>query len=132
MSSNQVNSYDLISVPTLLNSTSGDDLCGLSMSVRFNNNLISVWNRDGANEKTKDGILSVILEQISTNMKPREGHYYYKRHSEHAGFSEVVAKANEKKASEGRIKEAEVMSPEGDRALLRDEGVSVEELEKAG
>ena len=101
------------------------------MSVRFNNNLISIWNRDGSSEKTKDGILAVILEQISTNMKPREGHYYYKRHSEHAGFSEVVAKANEKKADEGKIKEAEVMSLEGDRALLRDEGVSMEELEKA-
>ncbi len=108
----------------------GDDLCGLSLSVRFNNNLISVWNRNGANEKTKDGILAVILDQISTDLKPREGHYYYKRHSEHAGFSEMVAKANEKKADEGRIREAEVMSVEGDRALLSDEGVSVEELEK--
>jgi len=108
----------------------GDDLCGLSLSVRFNNNLISIWNRNGANEKTKDGILAVILDQISTDLKPREGHYYYKRHSEHAGFSEMVAKANEKKADEGRIREAEVMSVEGDRALLSDEGVSVEELEK--
>jgi len=41
-----------------------------------------------------------------------------------------VAKANEKKADEGRIREAEVMSVEGDRALLSDEGFSVEELEK--
>ena len=108
----------------------GDDLCGLSLSVRFNNNLISIWNRQGANEKTKDGILAVILEKISLDLKPREGHYYYKRHSEHAGFSEVVAKANEKSAGEGKITEAEVKGLEGERALLKDEGVDGEELEK--
>lgn len=110
----------------------GDDLCGLSLSVRFNNNLISIWNRDGANESTKNGILSVVLDQISADLRPREGHYYYKRHSEHAGFSDVVAKANEKEVDEGKIREAEVMGSEGDRALLRDEGVSLEELEKSG
>ncbi|KAL6721756.1 hypothetical protein ACLMJK_000861 [Lecanora helva] len=108
----------------------GDDLCGLSMSIRFNNNLISIWNRVGSNEKTKDGILSVILDQISPDLKPREGHYYYKRHTEHAGFSGVVAKANEKKADEGKIKEAEVMRSEGDQALLRDEGVVMEDAEQ--
>ena len=101
------------------------------MSVRFNNNLISIWNRDGTNSKTKDGILAVVLENISSELKPREGHFYYKRHSDHVGFSEVVAKANATKADDGKITEAEVMSLEGDRALLRDEGMSVEELEKA-
>lgn len=100
------------------------------MSVRFNNNLISIWNRNGENTRTKDGILAVVLEQISPELKPREGHFYYKRHSDHNGFSDVVAKANETKADEGKITEAEVMSPEGDRALLRDEGMSVEEIEK--
>ena len=100
------------------------------MSVRFNNNLISIWHRDGANQKSKDGILAVILDNLPSDLEPREGHFYYKRHSEHAGFSEVVAKANEKKADEGKIQEAEVMSLEGDRALLKDDGVSVEELEK--
>ena len=104
----------------------GDDLCGLSLSVRFNNNLISIWNRNGANEKTKEGILAVLLDQISPELKPRDGHFYYKRHSEHAGFSEVVATVNEKAVGvvdEGKIVEAEVMNGEGDQALLRDEGV---------
>ena len=92
------------------------------MSVRFNSNLITIWNRDGANEKTKEGILAVVLEKVSPELTPQPRNYYYKRHSEHAGFSEVVARANEKSkmAAEGKIQEAEVRSPEGDEALLRD------------
>lgn len=48
------------------------------------------------------------------------------------GFSEVVARAKEVEADGGRIAEAEVLSGEGDRALLRDEGMSAEELEGEG
>ncbi|CAD6567359.1 MAG: hypothetical protein ASARMPREDX12_000225 [Alectoria sarmentosa] len=110
-----------------------DDLCGLSMSVRFNSNLITIWNRDGANEKTKEGILAVVLEKVSPELKPQPRNYYYKQHSEHAGFSEVVAKASEKskKAEEGKIAEAEVKGPEGDQALLKDvEGIDLKDLSK--
>lgn len=117
--------------PTPLTQNAGDDLCGLSMSVRFNSNLITIWNRDGANEKTKDGILAVVLENVSPELKPQPRNYYYKRHSEHAGFSEVVARASErsKEAEEGRIAEAEVRGPEGDEALLKDvEGIDLKEL----
>ena len=80
------------------------------MSVRFNSNLITIWNRDGANEKTKEGILAVVLEKVSPELKPLPRNYYYKKHSEHAGFSEVVARASEKskKAEEGKIAEAVV------------------------
>lgn len=109
----------------------GDDLCGCSMSVRFNNNLISIWNRDGTNTKTIDGIFAVVLENLSAELQPKEGHHYYKRHSDHQGFGEVVAKANALKVDNGKFVEAEVGSSEADRALLRDEGTSVEELEKA-
>lgn len=92
------------------------------MSVRFNSNLITIWNRDGTNEKTKDGILAVVLEKVSPELRPQPRNYYYKRHSEHAGFSEVVARASERseRAEEGKITEAVVKSPEGDEALLRD------------
>ena len=103
------------------------------MSVRFNSNLITIWNRDGANEKTKDGILAVVLEKVSPELKPQPRNYYYKKHSEHAGFSEVVARASEmsKKAEEGKIAEAEVRSPEGDEALLKDvEGMDLKELSR--
>lgn len=100
------------------------------MSVRFNNNLISIWNRDGTKKKTIDGIFAVVLDNLSAELQPKDGHHYYKRHSDHQGFGEVVAKANALKADEGKIVEAEVGSSEADRALLRDEGKSVEDLEK--
>lgn len=103
------------------------------MSVRFNSNLITIWNRDGANEKTKEGILAVVLEKVSPELKPLPRNYYYKKHSEHAGFSEVVARASEKskKAEEGKIAEAVVKGPEGDKALLKDvEGMDLKELSK--
>lgn len=103
------------------------------MSVRFNSNLITIWNRDGTNEKTKDGILAVVLEKVSPELKPQPRNYYYKQHSEHAGFSDVVARASEKskEAEEGKIVEAEVKSPEGDEALLKDvEGMDLKELSR--
>lgn len=77
----------------------GDDICGLSLTTRFTSNLISVWNRDGANQKSIRGILEVVLEELPEHLKPKESSYYYKRHEEHAGYSEVVAAA---KAKEGK------------------------------
>lgn len=103
------------------------------MSVRFNSNLITIWNRDGANEKSKEGILAVVLEKVSPELRPQPRNYYYKKHSEHAGFSEVVARASETsmKAEEGKIAEAVVKGPEGDEALLKDvEGMDLKELSK--
>lgn len=103
------------------------------MSVRFNSNLITIWNRDGTNDRTKDGILAVVLEKVSPELRPQPRNYYYKKHSEHAGFSDVVARASEKsqKAAEGKIAEAEVKSPEEDEALLKDaEGVDLKELSR--
>lgn len=96
-----------------------------------------MWNRDGTNQKSIDGILAVVLDKLSPELKPKEGSFYYKKHSEHAGFSEVVAKAKEaedaKKAKEvtqidsGKIEEAEVKQDEADKALL--EEVAAEEAE---
>ena len=92
------------------------------MSVRFNSNLITIWNRDGGNEASKAGILAVVLEKVSPDLAPQPRNYYYKRHSEHAGFSDVVARASERstRAEVGRIAEAVVEGPEGDEALLKD------------
>lgn len=119
----------------------GDDLCGVSLSVRFNSNLITIWNRDASNQKSIDGILSVVLDEISPELKPKEGSWYYKKHSEHAAFNEVVTKAKsarlakeaaESKAKDdGKIIEAEVKEDEGDYALLKEaEGVEIEDLVK--
>ena len=117
----------------------GDDLCGMSLSVRFNSNLVTIWNRDGANQKSIDGIVSVVLDQLSPELKPKEGSYYYKKHSEHAGFNEVIAKAktveDEMKAKQawndfGKIEEAKVKEDEADQALIEEAEASEEEAEK--
>lgn len=74
-------------------------------------------------------------------MKPKEGSSYYKKHSEHAAFNEVVTKAKsarlakeaaESKAKDdGKIIEAEVKEDEGDYVLLKEaEGVEIEDLVK--
>jgi len=121
----------------------GDDLCGLSYSVRFNSVLIMIWNRDGSNQKSIDGIRDVVLEKISPELKPKDSAIFYKKHSEHAGFDEAVAKAkaveDAKKMDAGedslKIVEAEVKKDESDKALLEEaEGdATVEaEVEKHG
>lgn len=81
-----------------------------------------------------------MLDKISPELKPKEGSWYYKKHSEHAAFNEVVAKAKsarlakeaaESKTQDGKIIEAEVKEDEGDKALLKEaEGVEIEDLAK--
>ena len=109
------------------------------MSIRFNSNLITIWNRDGTKEKTVNGILAIVLEKLNPELKPKEGSYYYKKHSEHAGFDEVVAKAkaakDEDKArqtsnSSGKIEEAQVKEAEANQALIEEAEASEEEAEK--
>ncbi|KAL8684886.1 MAG: hypothetical protein Q9218_008088 [Villophora microphyllina] len=76
----------------------GDDICGVSLSRRFNSDLIQIWNRRADMQPSVDAILKVVLAQLSDGLKPKEGSYYYKRHSEHTGFAEVVGgKAEEVK-----------------------------------
>jgi len=76
----------------------GDDLCGLSYSARFNSHLISIWHRNAADEKSKQGLLSAMLDKISPDLKPEERAIYYKAHNDHATFSSLVA---QKKADGG-------------------------------
>lgn len=112
------------------NSLPGDDLCGITLSVRFNSDLISIWTRDGTNQKTIDGILSVMLAKLSPHLTPKESsNYYYKKHSEHKGFNEVVASAKLAEAPKekegegenpGKILEAEVRKEESEKALLKE------------
>lgn len=52
----------------------GDDICGVSCSVRFNSHLIMVWNRDGDNQKSIDKILERILEYLPEELEPQS--YY--------------------------------------------------------
>ncbi|KAK5133328.1 hypothetical protein LTR08_007853 [Meristemomyces frigidus] len=70
-----------------------DDVCGVSLGVRFNSMLVQIWNRDGAHEEGVERMLEIVLGSLSAELQPREGSYYYKKHSEHAGFAVPAAGA---------------------------------------
>ncbi|KAL8750362.1 MAG: hypothetical protein Q9184_006452 [Pyrenodesmia sp. 2 TL-2023] len=111
----------------------GDDLTGISLSRRFNSDLITIWNRRATTETEASitGIKDIVLAQLSENLKPKEGSYYYKRHSEHAGFEEIVAAARKKGKGESEGEEVkEVGDAEAEKVLLR-EVEEEEEGEKA-
>jgi len=65
---------------------SGDQLCGVGLSVRFNSHLISVWHRDASQQKSIDAILATVLEELPAELKPKPDNYFYKKHSDHVGF----------------------------------------------
>ena len=69
----------------------GDDICGVSLSVRFNSHLISIWNRDASNQASINAIRAKVLEQLPEEFRPSAANIYYKKHSEHNGFNEAVA-----------------------------------------
>ena len=64
-----------------------DDICGVSLGVRFGSMLVQVWNRDGAHEAGVQRVLETIWGNLSVGLQPREGSFYYKRHNEHAAFA---------------------------------------------
>ena len=72
-----------------------DDICGISLGVRFNSMLIQIWNRDGEHQEGVEKISNLVLENLSAEIKPREGSYYYKKHSEHAGFTGSAVAASQ-------------------------------------
>ena len=70
-----------------------DDICGVSYSVRFNSMLITIWNRDGNHEAGKQRILETVLRDVPEHLIPKRSDlYYYKKHSEHAGYTAPVVK----------------------------------------
>jgi len=54
--------------------------------VRFNSHLISIWHRDASNQKSVDGIRDCVLEALPAELRPKPENYFYKKHSDHAGF----------------------------------------------
>ncbi|KAL4726076.1 hypothetical protein ACLX1H_006753 [Fusarium chlamydosporum] len=64
-----------------------DQLCGVGLSVRFNSHLITVWHRDASKKNSIDNIVKCIMEELPPDMHPKPDAYYYKRHSDHAGFN---------------------------------------------
>lgn len=63
-----------------------DDICGLSLSTRFTSTLIQIWNRDAEHAEGVQRILDTVLKTLPPELVPKESAYYYKKHSEHAGF----------------------------------------------
>lgn len=97
----------------------GDDICGLSLSIRYGGNLISIWHRDGTNEKSVEGIKTVVLENLSPLLIPPGNHIYHKIHASHPGFEEAIAKNKEAEMARSPLSAtdsvdgAESKSPEG-------------------
>lgn len=96
----------------------------MTLSSRFNSDLISIWTRDANNEKTIAGIRSVMMAKLSPDLTPKDmSNCYYKKHSEHKDYDKVVAKARLAQASkedEGKIPEAEVKEEESEEALRKE------------
>ncbi len=63
-----------------------DQLCGVGLSVRFNSHLISIWHRDSSKQNSIDGIVKCVLEDLPEELRPKPDNYFYKKHSDHAGF----------------------------------------------
>lgn len=76
-----------------------DDICGISLGVRFNSMLVQIWNRDAEHQEGIDRILATVIDGLSLEFKPKEGSYYYKKHNEHAGFGNTVPAAEVRPAS---------------------------------
>ncbi|OQO14676.1 hypothetical protein B0A48_00057 [Cryoendolithus antarcticus] len=67
-----------------------DDICGISLGVRFNSCLLQVWNRDGEHSEGIQRLLESITAGLSAGLGMREGSFYYKRHAEHASFAKTA------------------------------------------
>jgi len=71
-----------------------DDICGISLSVRFTSTLVTIWNRDADHSSGVQKILEVVLNNLSPELQPKnDSGYYYKKHSEHAGFKAPTTEA---------------------------------------
>lgn len=72
-----------------------DDICGVSFRPRFASVLVTIWNRDGDHTEGVQRLAETVLRSMPDHLRPKEGSYYYKKHSEHEGFDAGAAKKNE-------------------------------------
>lgn len=77
-----------------------DHILGVSISIRFNTHLISVWNKLGSNEHSVKMLEQTINNRLSPELRPSDNKsfvssssYFYKRHADHEGFQEAVERA---------------------------------------
>ncbi|KAM5342609.1 hypothetical protein ACJ41O_013575 [Fusarium nematophilum] len=64
-----------------------DQLCGVGLSVRFNSHLVTIWHRDASKKGSIDAILACVMEELPAELRPKPDAYFYKKHSDHAGFN---------------------------------------------
>lgn len=94
---------------------SGDQICGVGLSVRFNSHLISVWHRESDKKKSVDGLLQCVLENLPAELTPKPDNYFYKKHSDHAGFKappELQAVLDSQKEREAAAAKAAAEAPQ--------------------
>lgn len=92
-----------------------DQLCGVGLSVRFNSHLITIWHRDSSKKTSIDGLLQCIFNDIPEEMRPKPDTYFYKKHSDHAGFKappELQAVLDSQKRAEAAKAAAQESQPE--------------------
>lgn len=71
--------------------TERDHVLGVSFSPRLYVVNISVWTKNGTHQSSIDRLQRTILERLSPDLRPgSEAEYYYKKHSEHGGWTEAV------------------------------------------
>ena len=67
-----------------------DHVLGVTTSVRFRSNLISVWNKLGSSERSVNILKERILGGLSPELRPTDPRAYgYRRHSEKPGYREA-------------------------------------------
>lgn len=93
----------------------GDQICGVGLSVRFNSHLISIWHRDASKQQSIDGMLKCVLENLEPELQPKPDNYFYKKHSDHAGFKAPPALQpvidSQKKAMEAAAAKSSAENP---------------------
>ena len=72
-----------------------DDICGVSFRPRYASVLITIWNRDGDHQEGIQRIAETVVNSMPEHLRPKDGSYYYKKHSDHEGFDANAAKKNE-------------------------------------
>ncbi|KAK4238879.1 eukaryotic translation initiation factor 4E type 3 [Achaetomium macrosporum] len=94
----------------------GDQICGVGLSVRFNSHLISIWHRDASRQGSIDAMLQCVLEELPAELHPTPNNYFYKKHSDHAGFKvppELQAVIDSQRAREAAAKAAQEQAAAG-------------------
>ena len=70
-----------------------DHVLGISSTVRLTSHLISVWNKQGDNDRSIRILERTILDRLSPDLRPSGSHsdaYSYRRHAENEGYQEAV------------------------------------------